>query len=147
MNNEDDCRMFLRDRFGITMPEHIWFVRTQRQGIRVYSKTIDEKGMRGLKGFACYSSKKGLNNFFIQQIGHLAKRNVVALNRDDARKYLLGQSIKKSLTTTNGYVIVVYKGHVLGLGRFENGTIFSRLKGIRRQTISDDLKTYPNRRL
>ena len=147
IENEQECRTFLLNRFGIELPSDVSFVKTKNQGLRIYSKSIDEKGVSGLKGFACFSLRKGLNNFLIQQFGHLARKNIIALNHDDAVNYLLGKPLSKKLKLEDGYVIVAYKGHILGLGRFEKGTLFSRLKGIRRHEIVDDIKSYPHRNL
>lgn len=148
MDSKDDCRSFLLKRFGLDLPKEIHIMKTKMQGIRVYSETVDEHDITGLRGFACYSSKRGLNNFLIQQFGHLAKKNVIALNHADAVKYLIEKDIqKKNISIDEGYVILSYKGHILGLGRFKKGIIYSRFKGMRRNEIVDDIKPYPGRNI
>jgi len=148
MDGETDCRQFLLERFGLELPSHMHIMKTKMQGIRVYSEDIDKHEISGLRGFACYSARKGLNNFLIQQIGHLAKKNVIALNHADAVKYLIGEEIvKKNISITPGYIILAYKGHVLGSGRFDKGVIFSRFRSLRRRELSDDIKSYPGRNI
>lgn len=144
--NADGLKRFLLERFGIVLPPAMELTKTKAHGIRVHAKNLKRKTVFGLKGFMAYSKKGGINPYFIQLVGHLAKKNIIAVNFEDAKKYAAAKKLKKNIRSERGEVIIVYRGHVLGLGIHEgNGNIACPLKEKRRREIINDINTYPGR--
>jgi NOL1/NOP2/fmu family ribosome biogenesis protein len=147
--NCEELKIFLNERFGIMMPDtNMTLTKTKGHGIRVHAKGIRTDRIFGLEGFMAYSHKDGLNFHFIQLIGHLAKRNVIALNLDDMKKYTSAESIKKKIKIERGPVILAYKGHILGYGVHDgNGSITCPIKEKKRRNVENNINSWPGRNL
>ncbi len=59
----------------------------------------------------------------IQIFGHNATRATIDLNRSEFEALETGEPFLVGLEIENGYVIISYEGHPLGLGLFINGSV------------------------
>lgn len=144
--NAEALRSYLMERFGLTLPQNVQLTKTKGHGIRVHAKGIRTDRVFGLEGFMAHSNKTGLNVYFLQLFGHLAKKNVIALNSEDAMKYAAGEPLRKKIKATTGDVILIFKGHVLGYGIHDgNGSITCPLREKRRRKLSTTLAPWPGR--
>jgi hypothetical protein len=146
--NAEHLKRYLSERFDITLPASIRLKQTSSHGIRVFAENVTTERVFGLEGFMAYSHNLGLDPYFIQLIGHLARKNVVALKREDAAAYAEGSMLKKKITTEPGLVILSYKGHILGYGVLEGkGTIKCPLREKRKRALEGDIAPYPGRNI
>ncbi|MFA6530464.1 MAG: hypothetical protein WCT31_01945 [Candidatus Micrarchaeia archaeon] len=145
----EQLRIFLTERFGIHLPKEILLKNTKSHGIRVHSlKSGSSEHIYGLEGFMACSKNSGLSQYFFQLIGHLAQKNVIALNKKDTIACISGEQIKKSLTSTPGLVILTYKGHILGYGVLEGkGSIRYPVREKQKREINNEIAGYPGRNL
>jgi hypothetical protein len=66
----------------------------------------------------------------------LARKNIVALKKEDTLTYAEGSIMKKKLIAEPGLVILAYKGHILGYGVLEGkGTIKCPMREKRKKHI------------
>jgi len=148
--NAEQLKGYLSERFGITMPNEIRMKQTKSHGIRLYSPSVSTKHVFGLEGFMAYSKNTGLSPYFLQLIGHLAKKSIIALNKRDAIDYASGKPLKKKLSAQQeqGLVVLSYKNHILGYGILEGkGTIKFPMKEKIKRNLVNDVATYPGRNL
>lgn len=146
--NQEALRKYLYERFAIELPSEIYMKQTKTHGIRVFSSSVSTDVVFGLEGFMAYSKSTGLSQYFIQLIGHLASKNIIALNRKDALAYALGAQLKKKLNLEPGLVILAYKNHILGYGVLEGkGSIKCPIKDKQKREFVNDVKGYPGRNL
>ena len=59
----------------------------------------------------------------IQIFGHNATRATLDLNRSEFESLEKGEPFREGLDIEDGYVIILYEGHPLGLGLFINGSV------------------------
>jgi NOL1/NOP2/fmu family ribosome biogenesis protein len=74
----------------------------------------------------------------LQVFGKHATKNAIYLNVKQARCFLAGNSQVLEADAESGYVVVRYKGEVLGCGLYSHGRLVSQLPKERR--ISDDME-------
>ena len=76
---------------------------------------------------------------FLQLVGKHARKNFIELSRDDAVRYIQGEDIDLSKkipeNVAAGYVIVKYKGYILGCANFKEGNMKNQLPKSRRMRI------------
>ena len=82
----------------------------------------------------------GLTNDFVQLVGKDAKRNVVQVSEEDAKRFAGGEKIRIKVRIKKGQVIVKYKSHVLGVGTYDGFNIHPKIKGKRKRKIENKLK-------
>jgi NOL1/NOP2/fmu family ribosome biogenesis protein len=145
--NAEQLRAYLMQRFGIALPAELRLKATKAHGIRVYSSALKQENVYGLEGFMAYSGNTGLNPHFVQLIGHLARKNILALKLKDAMKYAAGDTIRKPIKTEPGPVILAYKGHILGYGILEGKSILCPMRKKKRRELNDDIAAWPGRNL
>ncbi len=146
--NGVELRKYLLERFGLALPQGIRLTKTKGHGIRVHAKSLRTERVFGLPGFMAYSNKYGLNFCFVQLFGHLARRNIIALNEKEAKEYASGKQIKKKLAIENGFVILAHKGHILGHGTYDGkGSISCPLREKRRRNINNSIMPWPGRNI
>lgn len=146
--NAEQLKNYLNERFGILLPEGLRLKQTHSHGIRVFAGAASTERVFGLEGFMAYSHNTGLDPYFIQLVGQLARKNIVALKREDALAYAEGAMLKKKLTTEPGLVILAYKGHILGYGVLEGkGTIKCPMREKRKRELEGDIAPYPGRNI
>ncbi|HIH22936.1 TPA: hypothetical protein HA238_04365 [Candidatus Micrarchaeota archaeon] len=136
IENAETFKKFLSERFGVVFPHEILLSDTKGHGIRVHSRGL-MGNVYGLKGFQAYSGKNGINPYFMQLVGMHAKKNLIALNEVDAKKFIAGETVRKKIKILGGQgpVIVAHGGHILGVGHFENGELRSPFSQDRRSRI------------
>jgi len=81
---------------------------------------------------------KPTTNFF-QIFGKFAKRNFIELTEEQKESFIRGQDIKPENTshvTSDGYVIVKFKEHVIGCGLLKSRILYNQLPKTRILRIS-----------
>jgi NOL1/NOP2/fmu family ribosome biogenesis protein len=68
----------------------------------------------------------------LQVFGRHAKKNVVHLCEEEGRAFLAGSSLYLETDCQPGYVVVFYRGEVLGCGLYSRGTLVSQIPKDRR---------------
>ncbi len=135
MRKDQNFRKHVEKHFKLDLPQgiEIFFF----NGIRVGNSRIRSSKIAGDRGYA--ASDMGFNptNSFIQNFGHLAKKNIVRLKNAEAVKFAAGSDLGMDLGVKPKNVIVTYRGYVLGLGYYENGTIRNRIPEKRRRIIEN----------
>ena len=133
---EKRFRDYLLERFGMTLPEGVEF--EGEKSLRVMNAELKEFKTSTPKGFPA-SRMKGKfpkpSTNFIQLFGHLATKNRIELNREDALKYLQGLDVKTQDEAETGYVILTHKNATLGIGFYREGEIENMLPKGRKISI------------
>ena len=75
----------------------------------------------------------------LQLFGGRATKNTIDLDPDQAKMYLAGESQSLGADLENGYVVVSYRGMVLGCGLYSRGELVSQLPKERR-IMSDKIE-------
>lgn len=146
--NGPELRKYLQERFELSLPKGVQLTKTKKHGIRVSLKSLKTDRVFGLPGFMVYSKKTGLNFYFFQLFGSLAKKNVIALDEKDAKLYASGFHVKKKLNIDKGVVILAHKGHILGHGIYDGkGSISCPLRQKRRREITNSILPWPGRNI
>jgi NOL1/NOP2/fmu family ribosome biogenesis protein len=65
----------------------------------------------------------------IQVFGHHAVRGVLDITPDNMKKMTDGMHISTDMEIDNGYIILSFKGAILGLGLFIDGRVSSQIPG------------------
>ena len=129
---EENFKRYIERHFGIELPAGI--VLLYRRGVRVASPALQNCDIHGEPGYAACDFGFNPTHAFIQNFGHLAKRNTVQMSEEMARAYATGKVLRIDLGEKRKHIIVRYKGHVLGSGYY-NGkkTLLNKLpkKGCR----------------
>ncbi|MDD2754092.1 MAG: hypothetical protein PHS80_01060 [Methanothrix sp.] len=68
----------------------------------------------------------------LQIFGRYATKNVIHLNQEEAMIFLKGDSQAIESDCENGYVVVFYRGDVLGCGLYSHGKLVSQIPKERR---------------
>ena len=125
---EQRFRDYLLERFGITLPEGVGF--EGEKSLRVMNSELKEFKTTTPKGFPA-SRMKGKfpkpSTNFIQLFGHLATKNRIELNREDALDYLQRKDLKTEQDAETGYVILTHKNATLGIGFYRGKEIENML--------------------
>lgn len=70
----------------------------------------------------------------LQLFGRVATKNVVDLSSDQAERFIAGERQRLEADVEDGYVVVSYRGGVLGCGLYSEGELISQLPKERRIT-------------
>lgn len=128
MDAEIRFREYLEERFGITLPEGVEF--EGEKSLRVMNSELKKFRTTTPKGFPA-SRMKGKfpkpSTNFIQLFGHLATKNTIELNRENALSYLQRQDVSTEQEAQTGYVILTHKKAILGIGFYRDGKIENML--------------------
>jgi NOL1/NOP2/fmu family ribosome biogenesis protein len=116
-HKESNFRKYLERHFSLVLPEGVDLF--YAKGVRVGNKEIRKSRINGDLGYAACDFGFNPTNPFIQNFGHLAKRNIVRLIEDDAKAFASGKDLSMDLGRKSKHVIINYKRHVLGLGHYE----------------------------
>jgi len=130
---------YLKEQFGLTLPENVQLSRDKGSAIRIYSRSLNSIQIRGSRGFVAYSKKTGLSSDFIQIFGKLATKNIVKLDKEDAYAFVYGEEIRKKIHMKKGTLIVKYKDYVLGVGTFDGRILHSKIRGKKRRNIENEI--------
>lgn len=81
----------------------------------------------GLKAFTLFGDFIKPTTRFIQSFGYMATKARLDINRHELQRLVAGERVAVDMDLENGYVILFYKGCVLGLGLLINGILRSQL--------------------
>jgi hypothetical protein len=129
----------LEKRFNRALPEGVSIF--YAEGIRVGHSTLRQSDIHGERGYGACDNSFVPTNAFIQNFGHLAKRNVIELDEAEAKAFASGKDIPRDAGDKQRYVVVRYKAHTVGLG-FYNGpkkTLENRIPEKRRREIINSI--------
>ena len=129
----------LEKRFNMTLPEGISIF--YAEGIRVGHSSLRKSDIHGERGYGACDNSFIPTNAFIQNFGHLAKRNVIELGEEEARSYAAGKNIPKDAGDKQRHVVVRYKEHTLGLGFYDGKikTLVNRIPEKRAREIINSI--------
>jgi NOL1/NOP2/fmu family ribosome biogenesis protein len=116
-NKEENFRRYIEKHFKIILPMGVEMF--YAKGVRVGNDEIKKSQINGELGYAACDFGFNPTNSFIQNFGYLAKKNIVRLKEDEAKKFASGSNISMDLGTKSKYVVISFKGYVLGLGYYE----------------------------
>lgn len=136
-NRERNFLRYISRHFALAIPEGIEIFYTK--GVRIGNSNLRPSGINGELGYAACDFGFNPTNSFIQNFGHLAKRNIVRLNEEEGKRFAAGENISMDLGRKSKNVIVTCKGHCLGLGYYEPGKIINRIPEKRRRRIINSL--------
>jgi len=132
-NREQKFRRYLEKHFQLQLPEDVEMF--YAKGVRVGNRDLRKSRINGELGYAACDFGFNPTNSFIQNFGHLAKKNIVRLKEEEARAFAAGKSLEMDLGAKGKYVIVAYKKHIVGLGYYDKGTIINKIPEKRRRVI------------
>jgi NOL1/NOP2/fmu family ribosome biogenesis protein len=136
-NRERNFEKHIAKHFGIELPEGIELFYTR--GVRVGNSKLRKSGLNGELGYAACDFGFNPTNSFIQNFGHLAKKNIVRLNEDEGKRFAAGENLRMDLGKKSKNVIVSCKGHVLGLGHYEKERVVNKIPEKRRRKIVNSI--------
>jgi len=138
-NKERNFKKYVEKHFKIVLPPEIDIF--YAKGVRVGNSSLAGSKINGELGYAACDFGFNPTNSFVQNFGHLAKKNIVRLNEEEARGFASGKSIKMDLGKKSKYVIINYKKFVIGLGYYDHTKqkIVNKIPEKRRRIISNDL--------
>ncbi len=123
-------RKYFENRFGV--PNEI-MVRydfyEHAQGVWAYSGEILNLNELEIIGVRALRKRKGIKptTAFLRIIGKYAIENVVLLEYEEALRFLMGDRIKRNLSTEPGFVIVKFNKDVLGCGLHTDNELISQI--------------------
>ncbi|HWQ18936.1 MAG TPA: hypothetical protein VN455_04105 [Methanotrichaceae archaeon] len=74
----------------------------------------------------------------LQVFGKHARRNIIVLDSEQARRFMLGESVDLEAESEAGFVIVVFQDQVLGCGLYSKGRLVSQLPKERRISVDTE---------
>ena len=116
-NKEKNFKKYLEKHFGLFLPSDTELF--YAKGVRVGNRDIRKSNITGELGYAACDFGFNPTNSFIQNFGHLAKKNIIRLKEKEATDFASGKDLKIDLGKKSKHVIVNYKEYVVGLGYYE----------------------------
>ena len=136
---EENFRRYIENHFNLQLPAEVnlFYVR----GVRIGNKEIIKSGVDGELGYAACDAGFNPTNSFIQNFGHLARKNVVKVEGKEAKEFANGKDVKRDLGIKSKYVIVKYNDYVIGLGYYskEQKKIINKIPEKRRREIINEI--------
>jgi NOL1/NOP2/fmu family ribosome biogenesis protein len=136
-NKADRHKLFayLNERFGIkeTLFDDYLLLKKRKTWFLVKDSTFISSAAKlkvlkiGIKAFEEVGAFIKPTTRLIQSFGNRATKARVDMTKSELIKLTNGEKIAISMDLTNGYVILLHKGRVLGLGLVINGEIRSQL--------------------
>lgn len=136
-NREKNFKKYIEKHFGLSLPKGIELFYTK--GVRVGNNEIRKSRITGELGYAACDFGFNPTNAFIQNFGHLAKKNVVRVKDEEAKEFAAGNDLSMDLGKKEKYVIIRYKDHILGLGHYRNKKIVNKIPEKRARNIVNDI--------
>ncbi|MBU0528013.1 MAG: hypothetical protein ABH983_05865 [Candidatus Micrarchaeota archaeon] len=138
-NKERNFKKYAEKHFKIVLPEGIDIF--YAKGVRIGNTSLTGSKINGELGYAACDFGFNPTNSFIQNFGHLAKKNIVRLNEEEAKEFASGKNIKMDLGKKSKYVIINYKKFVLGLGYYDHTKqkIVNKIPEKRRRIITNNI--------
>jgi hypothetical protein len=129
----------IEKRFNMELPNGVAIF--YAEGIRVGHSTLRQSDIHGERGYGACDNSFIPTNAFIQNFGHLAKRNVIELDEESAKKYAAGQDLQIDAGFKQRYVVVRFGKHTLGLGYYdgEKKTLVNKIPEKRRREIINSI--------
>ena len=137
----DEFIKYLERRFGITLPENL---RIRKGGkFRIYNKELEELeeecGIKGVERFGVNAgSELKPSSDFLQLFGFMCTRNIVFLEKEELSSFLEGKKLElkeEQIFGEDGYVVVFFKGKVIGCGLLRGKTLESVIPKYKRGKI------------
>lgn len=132
-NREQKFRRYLEKHFALELPADVEMF--YAKGVRIGNRELMKSHINGELGYAACDFGFNPTNSFIQNFGHLAKKNIVRLKEEEAKQFAAGSDLKMDLGAKSKHVIVAYKKNIIGLGHYGNGKIENRIPKKRRREI------------
>ncbi|MBD3210743.1 hypothetical protein GF318_05160 [Candidatus Micrarchaeota archaeon] len=130
---------YLEKHFGMALPKNtaVFYAR----GVRAGNRKIRNSKIHGELGYAACDAGFNPTNSFIQNFGHLAKKNIVRLDREEGLLFASGSGLAMDLGTKSKYVVIMMKQHVLGLGYYDSGkrVVVNKIPGKRTRRIVNEI--------
>jgi len=145
LNNKEKKEIFsyVYERFGIqeNVFKEMGFFKTQK-AIYVATRTCISSPLfnytetAGLAFLRFNKVLKPTTNF-LQLFGKHIKKNFIALDKDDAERFIRGEDLEvgEKRDLNPGYVMVKYKEHTLGCANFKEGNLKNMISKSRRRRI------------
>ncbi len=134
-----EFQLFLKERFGIVLPKEVQLSKDIGSAIRVYASSLNGLDIYGSKGFVAYSEKTGVSSDFIQLFGKLAKKSIVQVNEEEAKKFANREKVEKRIKMQKGPVIISFNGHILGIATFDGRVLHSKIRDKRERKICNKI--------
>lgn len=115
---------YVKERFGISIPA--WVKIEGKSNLRMMCSELKEFPTTTPKGIPA-ANMNGVfpkpSTSFLQLFGHLATKNTIELNKEDALRFASRHPIETKQKAETGYVILKYNGAALGCGFYKEGKI------------------------
>jgi NOL1/NOP2/fmu family ribosome biogenesis protein len=134
-----EFQLFLKERFGLQLPKEVQLSKDKGSAIRVYANSLNGLDVYGSRGFVAYSEKTGVSSDFIQLFGKFAKKNIVQVNENEAKKIAYGEKVNKRIKTEKGPVIISFNEHILGIATFDGRVLHSKIREKRERKICNKI--------
>jgi len=130
---------YLEKHFNLALPDEIGIF--YAKGIRVAHKDLIKSAIHGELGYGACDNSFVPTNAFIQNFGHLAKRNIIDVDEEQAKAFAAGKDIPKDAGEKRRLVIVRYKDHTIGLGFYDGSKkmVENRIPEKRRREIINSI--------
>ena len=134
---------YMADRFGIPQSvfDRFWLFRKQRSWWLLHKTAYLERCKRlkiarvGLRAFQKIGPYVKPSTRVVQVLGHHATKGTLELHDDQVRRLFAGETIPFGEKLENGYVILSFKHHILGLGLLIDGKVRSQIPRKQIQSI------------
>lgn len=134
-SREKNFKKYLEKHFELILPGDVEIF--YAKGVRIGNKDIRRSRISGEVGYAACDFGFNPTNSFIQNFGHLAKKNVVKLKDDEAKQFAAGKDLSLDLGRKSKHVVMRYDVHTIGLGYYdkEKKKVLNRIPEKRRRSI------------
>ncbi|MEM4195440.1 MAG: hypothetical protein QXY05_03965 [Candidatus Anstonellales archaeon] len=127
---------YIKERFGIVLPDWV-VVEEVGDKFRIMNKEISKEKPKNFVSRGIVCGKKTTfgvkpTSDFIQLFGHLARKNVAEISREEMLKYAKGMDLEREFDFENGYVVLRYEKHSVGVGLCVNKKIKNQVAKIKR---------------
>ncbi len=134
MEKEERFLRFLKKHFGFEVSGLFY-----QKGVRIANQEVISSPIRGWKGYAACDGGFNPTNAFIFNFGHLAKRNVLALNEEEAKRFVAGEDLFINLGNKPKHIIPTFNGFPLGAAFYDGEKIVNKLPKKRTRHIINKL--------
>ena len=126
---------YLENRFGIPetlFDEYLLLKRKKSWWLLRHSSFVEQASqfkisIAGLRAFGKINRFVKPSTRMIQIFGHNATRATLDLNKREFEGLEMREPFQVGFEIENGYVIISYEGHPLGLGLFVNGLVHPQI--------------------
>ncbi len=121
----------IKEQWGADFKSDLVFLLSPKRKIYAISREIEKINTSDLKidsvgvYFGNIKDKLRLSIEASQLVGPAATKNILVLNDNEARQWLMGEDLIKKTTNLNGYVLVRYNNDFLGCARITEKKILN----------------------